>query len=79
MTDEAKMLKVAATERALLRTTLQDCVTVLEEIQQRDRFNQSGRALRWEPGQPAAEALAHAKQVLSPRPDLRPLKQKEAA
>lgn len=79
LTDETKMLNVAAAEQKLLRTAIQDCVTILEQIKTRDCFLQSGRALRWQPGEPASVALSHAKQLLSPRPDLRPLKQKEAA
>ena len=78
ISDETKMLNIAAAERTLLRTALGDCATILQRFKERDDAMMSGKSLRWMPGEPAAMALNNARQILSPRPDLRPLRQKEA-
>ena len=79
ISNETKMLNIAAAERTLLRTALGDCATILQRFKERDDAMMSGKSLRWKDGEPAAVVLKNAKQLLMPRPDLRPIKQKETA
>lgn len=77
MTEETKMLNVAAAERTMLRAALRDCVLILEEIKLRDETSPSGRSIRWKRDNPWGVALNHARQILEPRPDLKTQPKKE--
>ena len=72
-TRDHQMLNIAAAEYRLQRTALQDCVTILRAVKERDEASPSGKTLRRKRGEPYALALDNAEQLLKPRHEAHPL------